>query len=68
MDGVLINDQSFTHPMVIMNLPGNHPMATPHNSMEIAWANGTPTAQQIRELAQNITNALYINKKQTEKL
>ena len=62
-----------------MDLPGNHPMVSPKNSMDIAWANDTPIAKHIKAQSQLIakkinrhlcnmnTNALYI-KKRTEKL
>ena len=80
VDCELIDDQCFTHPLVIMDLNRDPPMPTPQNSMAVAWARGTPIARRIQKQSQDITdkishvlcntntNALYIIKKRTEKL
>ena len=56
INGVLIDYQCFTHPLMIMNFKGDHLMATSENPMDIAWANGTHTANCIQAQSQVIAS------------
>ena len=51
VDGVLINRQCFTHPLIPPNLEETHPMATPLNSLEKAKLLQTDEAKYIERLA-----------------
>ena len=73
INGILIDEQCFTHPLVIVNLEGEYPMAFPENSMDIARASDTPLVKIIQQARSKVitnkviqwyhdiqTNAMYI--------
>ena len=55
IDGVLINQQCFTHPLIVLDLDSCDPHANVNNSMELAFLKQTPEALSISKDAQDIT-------------
>jgi len=61
IDGVLIDNKCFTHPLVILDLDKQHPLANPDNSMDIAWEASTILAVDTQRKAQEVANH-YVQK------
>ena len=57
IEGMLIDNQYITYPLVILNLEGKHPMmANSQTSMDIAWASDTPLGKSVQAHSNLITN------------
>ena len=51
IDGVLINQQCFTHPLIVLDLDSSDPHANVDNSMELAFLKQTPEALSISKIS-----------------
>ena len=52
LDGVLVNNECFTHPLIVMDLNKQHPCANADDSMGIAWEESTVLALDVQKQAQ----------------
>ena len=55
INGVLISNECFTHPLVIIDLNKNHPCANAENLMDIAWEQSSPVAMDIQKQAREVS-------------
>ena len=51
VNGVLIEGQPYTHPLISLDLRKDDPYATPENSRYLAWKHKTSTAVAIQSIA-----------------
>ena len=56
IDGALIDNKCFTHPLVVMDLDERHPHAISNDSMEIAWEESAVLAVDIQRQAQEVAH------------
>ena len=61
LDGVLINSECFTHPLIAMDLNKQHPCATANDSMEIAWEESTVLALDTQKQAQESADRRHVS-------
>ena len=55
VDGVLINNECFTHPLVVVGLDENHPHANANDLVDVAWEQSTESAESIQQKANAVT-------------